>query len=115
MKRFLSWALGLPTAIVAIAFALANRSKATVSLDPISPQDPFMGLSFSVPIWSILFAGVFIGLIIGWVAAWINQSKWRQAAHKARLHLEEEMAKKAAIEKRLNNGEMVPVDNQQML
>ena len=113
MKRFLSWALGLPAAIVAIAFALANRSMATVSFDPISPDAPW--LAFSVPIWSILFAGVFLGLIIGWIGAWINQSKWRQAAHQARVHLEEEMAKKSAIEKRLNNGELVPLDNQQML
>ncbi len=113
MKRFLSWAIGLPAAIVAIAFALANRSMVTVSLDPISPEIPWM--AFSVPIWSILFAGVFLGLVVGWVAAWINQSKWRKAAHSARLHLEEEMAKKNAIEKRLNNGEMVPVENQPVL
>ena len=113
MKRFLSWALGLPAAIVAIAFALANRSMVVVSLDPLSPEIPWM--AFKVPIWSILFAGVFLGLVIGWIAAWINQSKWRQAAHKSRLQLEEEVAKKNAIEKRLNNGEMVPVDNPQML
>ncbi len=113
MKRFLSWAIGLPAAIVLIAFALANRTMATVSFDPISSETPW--LAFSVPTWAILFAGLFLGLVIGWVSSWINQSKWRKAAHQSRVLLEEEMAKKAVIEKRLNNGELVPIDNQQML
>ena len=63
----------------------------------------------------VVFAGVFIGLIVGWVTAWINQGKWRKAAHQSRLHLEEEIAKKNAIEKRLNANELISAENQAML
>ena len=100
MKKIAGWLLALPTAIVLIGFALANRSMVTVSFDPISAESPWFALN--TPLWTVLFTGIFIGLVVGWVAAWINQGKWRKAAHSARTKLDDEIAKKRAMEKRLN-------------
>ncbi len=105
MKQFLSWIIGLPVAILLIAFALANRSSVTVSLDPISAIEPWFALS--VPVWAVLFFGIFLGLIVGWVASWIGQGKWRNAAREARRTLDIEMEKKKTLENRLNQGELV--------
>lgn len=106
MKQIISWLIGLPAAIVLIAFALANRTLVSVSFDPLSNDAPWFALS--LPIWVLLFAGIFLGLIIGWVGSWINQGKWRKAAREARSNLDIELEKKKALEQRLNQVELMP-------
>jgi len=106
MKKIVSWIIGLPVAVVLIAFALANRSFVNVSFDPLSTDAPWFALS--LPIWALLFAGIFLGLVIGWVASWVNQGKWRKAAREARNNLDIEMGKKKDLERRLNQSEPVP-------
>ena len=100
MKKFLGWLLAVPAALVLIGFALANRSFVNVSFDPLSTQSPWFAID--LPLWIVLFSGIFIGLVVGWVAAWINQGKWRKAAHAARTRLDDEITRKSAMEKRLN-------------
>lgn len=106
MKKILSWIVGLPAALVLIAFSVANRGFVQVSFDPLSKQEPFYAIS--VPLWAVLFAGIFLGLVIGWVGSWLSQGKWRKAAREARSNLDIEMEKKRALEKRLNQGDLVP-------
>ena len=106
MKKIISWIIGLPIAVVLIAFALANRSFVNVSFDPLSTDAPWF--SISLPVWALLFAGIFLGLVIGWVASWINQGKWRKAAREARSNLDIEMGKKKDLERRLNQTDLVP-------
>lgn len=102
MKQVIAWVIGLPTAIILIAFALANRQIITISFDPIAKDAPFF--AFSAPIWTLLFAGIFLGLVIGWVGSWISQGKWRKAAKQARHDLDLEIEKKKTLENRLNQG-----------
>ncbi len=109
MKQIVSWIIGLPAAILLIAFALANRGLVTVSFDPLSLDAPWFALS--LPIWALLFAGIFLGLVIGWVGSWINQGKWRKAAREARSNLDIEVEKKKILEKRLNQGELIPANS----
>ena len=106
MKQVVSWIIGLPAAILLIAFALANRNPVIVSFDPLSADEPWFALS--LPVWALLFAGIFLGLIIGWVGSWINQGKWRKAAREARNNLDIELEKKKVLEQRLNQGELIP-------
>jgi len=113
MKQLLSWIIGLPAAIVLIAFALANRGAVTISFDPLSGDAPWFALS--LPVWALLFAGIFLGLVIGWVGSWINQGKWRKAAREARSNLDIEVEKKKALEKRLNQGELIPANSSERL
>jgi NhaP-type Na+/H+ or K+/H+ antiporter len=94
LRRVLNWAVGLPIAIIVIAFSVANREWIRVSFDPIHHDFPWA--TIDLPRWALFFAGVFFGLIAGWIAAWVNQGKWRRAArvHRSELqHHQEELAR----------------------
>lgn len=80
-KRIISWIIGAPVAVVLVSFAVANRHWTDVSFDPINKTDPW--LTISMPIYLLLFAGVFIGMIVGGVVVWLRQGKWRKAARLA--------------------------------
>ncbi len=85
LRRILNWAIGLPIAIVAVAFAVANRQWIAVSFDPFSRDAPLAAID--MPLWALFFCGIFFGLIAGWIAAWFAQGKWRRAAREARVEL----------------------------
>ena len=98
IRRLLSWLFGLPTLIILLLFALANRQMVQVSLDPLTPEDPW--LAITLPLWAVFFAGVLLGLLVGGAAAWVKQGKWRKLARKSQQDLElERVARKRAEEK----------------
>lgn len=80
MRRFLSLLILVPIAVVVVFFSVANRDSVTVSLDPFHGGTP--ALSFSAPLFVLLFAALVLGLLIGGVAAWVRQGRWRKAARK---------------------------------
>lgn len=84
MRRLLRWLVGLPIAIITVAFAIANRQWITISLDPLTTPPR---ASIGMPLWSLLFVGIFLGLIVGWAACWLAQGKWRRHAREARREL----------------------------
>ena len=67
-----------------ISFAVANRHWITVSLDPVSKENPW--LAVSMPAFMLLFIGIFIGLVVGGVVVWLRQGKWRKQARMAQSH-----------------------------
>ena len=85
LRKLINWAVGLPLAVAAAGFAVANRQWVTVSLDPIRRDQPFA--SVDMPLWVLFFCGVFVGIFIGWAAAWFAHGKWRRAAKEARIEL----------------------------
>ena len=85
LRRILNWLVGLPVALVAIAFAVANRQWITVSLDPFSKDQPHAALN--MPLWGLFFCGILVGIFAGWLAAWMGHGKWRRAAREARVEL----------------------------
>ncbi|MGB0086161.1 MAG: lipopolysaccharide assembly protein LapA domain-containing protein [Rhodomicrobiaceae bacterium] len=70
-------------AIVAIAFAVANRHLVRFVLDPVA--GPHSTLSFEAPLFIFLFLALLIGFLIGAFATWFSQARWRHAA-KRRAH-----------------------------
>ena len=100
--RLLSWIIGLPVAVVLILFAVANRHWVTVSFDPLSQQDPWAVLS--VPLWTVLFFGIFCGLVAGWIGAWLKQAKWRRAARQTRRDLASERSDAARLRREQTGG-----------
>lgn len=84
MRRLFRWLIGLPLAILAVVFAVANRQWISVSLDPVSAVPR---ASIEMPLWALFFAGVLPGLVIGWLACWLAQGKWRRHAREARREL----------------------------
>jgi NhaP-type Na+/H+ or K+/H+ antiporter len=100
--RLFYWIIGLPVAVVLIAFAVANRHFVVVSLDPLSQQDPVASLS--VPLWTVLFFGIFCGLVVGWIGAWIKQAKWRRAAREAKSDLASARSEAAELRRERTHG-----------
>jgi len=99
MKRIIAIIIGLPVFLVLAAFALANRQWITVSLDPITPADPWMAVQ--MPLWALLFAGIFIGLLAGGFATWLKQGKWRKKARHAVYDLDAERSRARRLERKL--------------
>ncbi len=84
-RRIINWVVGLPIAVIVIAFCVANRQWIEISFDPFSRQSPFA--TMFMPLWALFFIGIFFGMIAGWIACWFAQSKWRKAAREARVDL----------------------------
>lgn len=106
MRRALSWIVGIPAALLVIAFAVANRAWITVSFDPFSTVTPFA--AFSLPLWSLLFSGIAIGIIVGWCACWLAQGKSRQDARQSR-RLMQKMQEELMLLRRPVPGTFTPV------
>jgi len=70
-------------AIVAVAFAVANRHLVPFVFDPVAGADSTF--SFEAPLYIYLFCALMTGFVIGAVAAWFGQGRWRNAA-KRRAH-----------------------------
>jgi uncharacterized integral membrane protein len=70
-------------AIVAVAFAVANRHLVRFVLDPVAGPDST--ISFEAPLFIFLFGALLMGFLIGALAAWMGQGRWRHAA-KRRAH-----------------------------
>jgi uncharacterized membrane protein YciS (DUF1049 family) len=86
LRRIFNWIIGVPIAIVIIGFAIANRQWQQVSFDPFSQETPFA--SITMPLWALLFCGIFLGILAGWAGCWFAQAKWRKAAREARIDLD---------------------------
>jgi uncharacterized integral membrane protein len=82
MKRFLTYLVLFPVGVIIILFALANREVVSLSLDPFSPDTP--ALSFTAPLFLVLFAVLMLGVLIGGCASWLRQGTHRRAARRAR-------------------------------
>lgn len=80
MRKFVTYAVLVPLAIIILMFAMANREIVTVSFDPFSSTQP--ALSFTMPLFVLIFVLLIIGVLIGGVATWLTQSKWRQDARR---------------------------------
>jgi uncharacterized integral membrane protein len=80
MRKFLTYLIVVPLALIFIAFAIANRHLVTVSFDPFNSADP--ALSRDVPLFILIIAVAVLGVIAGGVATWWGQRHWRRAARR---------------------------------
>jgi uncharacterized integral membrane protein len=80
MRKFLTYLIVVPLALIFIAFAVANRHFVTVSFDPFNSADP--ALSSQVPLFALIIAAAMVGVIAGGVASWWGQRHWRRAARR---------------------------------
>lgn len=92
LKKLLNLLFFIPLAAILIMLAVANRHMVRLTLDPISPETPF--LAIDAPFFAFLFGALLTGILIGGLAAWAGQGKWRNAA-KLRSHEAQEWRKEA--------------------
>jgi uncharacterized integral membrane protein len=94
MKRALQWLVLLPVAVVAVAFAVANRQYVTISFNPFEspqPQGSGIGSGIQAPLFIVIILSVAAGVLIGGIFTWFAQGRHRRALRQtrgdlARLH-----------------------------
>ncbi len=106
MRRFFNWVIGLPIAVVVIAFCVANRRWIDISFDPFSLDAPYA--SMMLPTWALLFVGLFLGVMVGWTACWFAQGKWRRAARHTRVESQKVHDEVAKLRRDLQTRDMPP-------
>lgn len=94
LKKFLTWIVLAPAAVIVIAFAIANRHQVDVNLDPLP-------LTLVAPLYVVVMLAILVGLVIGGWGAWQRGSKWRRRAREqsrqaARLSGELQQAQEGA-------------------
>jgi uncharacterized integral membrane protein len=102
----------VPVAVLVIAFAVANRQYVTLSLDPLTPSDPFA--SIQLPLWLLFFLGLLGGAVIGWITCWFAQGKYRKRARDAqseilRLQHERDALARAKADEAAPDQHIVPL------
>jgi uncharacterized integral membrane protein len=75
-RKLVTYFVLVPIAIIILMFAVANREIITVSFDPFSTVQP--ALSFTMPLFVLIFILVIFGVILGGFAAWLRQAKYRR-------------------------------------
>ena len=90
MKTLLKAIVLVPIAILAIAFAVANRQIVAISFDPFSAGDPIFALA--APLFLLVFLLLCCGVLIGGVASWIGQGRYRRTARRATAEAQEARA-----------------------
>lgn len=76
MRKILKLLVLVPLALLAVAFAFANRQSVTVSFDPFATDIPAFALSG--PLFVVLILTVVTGVVIGGVATWFGQGRHRR-------------------------------------
>ena len=78
MRKFLSALVVIPTGLIFIVFAVANRHFVTVSFDPFNSANP--AVSVSLPLFVVIISVAILGVAAGGIASWFRQGHWRRAA-----------------------------------
>lgn len=87
MKTFLKALVLVPIAIVAVAFAVANRQIVSISFDPFTAGEPMFAIV--APLFLLVFLLLMAGVLIGGVAAWLGQGRYRKAARRAQTEADD--------------------------
>lgn len=82
MRTFLKLLVLVPLALLAVAFAVANRHAVTVSFDPFATDVPAFALSG--PLFAVIILTVVVGVVLGGVATWVGQGRHRRALRAVR-------------------------------
>ena len=100
MKTFLKALVLVPIAILAIAFAVANRQVASISFDPFSSGNPILVLT--APLFLLVFFLLTCGVVIGGVASWLGQGRYRSATRRASSEARDLRAENARLRTELD-------------
>lgn len=79
MKQTL-WLLfvGLPVALVAVVFSIANRHGMTINLWPLERSE-------ELPVFAVILVALVVGFLLGAIVMWLSSATVRDRARRARL------------------------------
>ena len=96
MRKFVSWIISVPLALMIIIFSLVNRDPVTISFWPFPA-------AMDIPLFALILAALMVGILWGGLAAWLAAGRARkraremtlraEAAEKEIRHLEEQKAR----------------------
>jgi len=69
MKKILRWLIWVPLAIIIAIFLIANRQLVSISLDPISIDNPAISTP-ALPLWLWLSLALLTGFFVGAMGMW---------------------------------------------
>lgn len=87
MRTFLKAIVLVPIAVLAIAFAVANRQVVSISFDPFSATEP--AFAIVAPLFLLVFLLIMAGVLVGGVASWLGQSRYRKTARRAQTEADD--------------------------
>lgn len=91
-----------PLAALIVAFAVANRQRVSISLDPFASGQDAAFTTRPVPLFLVLFGVLILGVIIGGVAGWLRHGGYKRTAKRldrevVRLRAELDARKRGAV------------------
>ena len=78
MRKFFTALVVIPSGVIFVIFAVANRHLVTVSFDPFNSTTP--AVAVKLPLFVVIIAVAIIGVAAGGMATWFRQRRWRRAA-----------------------------------
>jgi uncharacterized integral membrane protein len=95
MRKFVTYVIVIPLALLFVAFAVANRHFVTVSFDPFNSAAPVVAVE--LPLFALIIAVAILGVIAGGIATWLGQRHWRRAARRHEADAREAKAQLAEL------------------
>jgi uncharacterized integral membrane protein len=87
MQRALTLAVVIPSALILVVLAVANRQAVTLSIDPFSSQNA--NLYMELPLFIVISVSLAVGVIAGCTIGW-----WQQMGVRRDLHTKKREAEK---------------------
>src|SRR3954466_15783261 len=78
MRKFFTALIVIPSGLLFVVFAVANRHFVTVSFDPFNARNP--SIAIALPLFAVIILVAILGVLAGGIATWIKQGFWRRAA-----------------------------------
>ena len=100
LRKVVAAVILVPLAVLIVAFAVANREKVTIALDPFGPNSAAAWQT--QPLFVVVIGALILGVVVGGIAAWLRQTKWRRTARRlerevANLRAEVEALKRSSV------------------
>jgi hypothetical protein len=86
LRRIVGLVVIVPTALLLVTLAVANRHSVRLILDPFRPADPIIFIN--LPFYVYLLCALLIGVAIGGAATWLTQARWRRSARRRGVEAE---------------------------
>lgn len=98
MKRFLTWLIMIPFALVVIVFSAVNRELVSLDLWPLPHE-------VTVPVFTLVLAVFIFGFLWGGIVAWVSASSSRHQARNAKWRADKAERELRSLSNKLDDRE----------
>jgi len=98
VKRFLTWLIMIPFALVVIVFSAVNRELVTLDLWPLPNE-------ITVPVFTLVLAVFIVGFLWGGILAWVSAGSARRHARNAHWRADKAERELRSLSNKLDDRE----------